>query len=500
MLGTIRAFILRHPFALWASIAVVGAVALYTYDLSTNPPGFFIDESSIAYNAHVIAQTGRDEFGNSWPLFFRAFGEYKNPIYVYLLAGLFRVTGPGMFVARLLSATAGVATAVILGRLAMRISGRRQVGLLVALMALFTPLLFELSRMVLEVALYPLVVALFLLALWRASQKLLWGWQETATLAVTLALITYTYSIGRLLGPLLALGLFGFFTRARWRWLLMTLSAYAVLLAPMLVVRWRHPEVLTARFKYLTYIVPGSSAPEISREFVKHFVANLNPWRLFVGEQSKANELIHLPGAPAMLAITGVLMLAGIILIFYRHQASRWSAFIIYGLLVSVVPASLTRETFHLLRLSPLPVFIIVLTIPAFVWLAEQRTTVGRLVFVIVVLLGLSQAVVFQVKYHASAQSPQRLHSFDADYPAKILPAALAAAGAAPVYLADNPARPGYIQAYWYATLQAIPLSKFVSLGVDKSAAERAVVITTEESCTRCRVLTQSEPYTVYVA
>jgi hypothetical protein len=92
------------------------------------------------------------------------------------------------------------------------------------------------------------------------------------------------------------------------------------------------------------------------------------------------------------------------------------------------------------------------------------------------------------------------LHTFDADYPAKILPSALSNAGSQPVYLADNSARPAYVQALWYATLQGIPLDKFISLGFDKPAPQNAVVITTEERCRRCRVLAESEPYKTYIA
>jgi len=31
---------------------------LYTYDLTDNPPGFYVDESAFAYNAYSIAKTG----------------------------------------------------------------------------------------------------------------------------------------------------------------------------------------------------------------------------------------------------------------------------------------------------------------------------------------------------------------------------------------------------------------------------------------------------------
>src|SRR5215213_277989 len=98
------------------------ASALYAWEAASNPPGFYIDESSIAFNAHAVSESGRDEHGESFPLYFRAFGDYKNPVYVYLLAALFRVTGPGITAARLLSAALGALTALALALLGVRIS------------------------------------------------------------------------------------------------------------------------------------------------------------------------------------------------------------------------------------------------------------------------------------------------------------------------------------------------------------------------------------------
>ena len=59
-------------------------------DLSGSPPGLYVDEASIGYNAWTIAHYGVDEHGIHFPLFFEAFGEYKNPIYVYAVAALVR--------------------------------------------------------------------------------------------------------------------------------------------------------------------------------------------------------------------------------------------------------------------------------------------------------------------------------------------------------------------------------------------------------------------------
>src|SRR5215207_11328344 len=257
--------------ALWLLLAAAG-LAFYAWGAPTNPPGFFIDESSVAYNAHTVAESGRDEHGEAWPLYFRAFGDYKNPTYVYLLAAVFKMTGPSVAAARYLSATLGVLAAFALGLLGARLTGSRAAGLLTFLTALLTPWLFELSRVVVEVAAYPLAVALFLLSTRRASSKEAWGVLDSAYVAASLALVTYTYSTGRLTGPLLALGLALLMTkRARVLPLLMTWALYGLALVPALVYHRRHPEALTKRFTFLTYATPESGYAEVAWEFVKHF-------------------------------------------------------------------------------------------------------------------------------------------------------------------------------------------------------------------------------------
>jgi 4-amino-4-deoxy-L-arabinose transferase-like glycosyltransferase len=203
--------------AVLAAIAIV-ATALCFVRITSNPPGFYIDESSIAYNAHTIARAGSDENGVRWPLYFQAFGDYKNPIYVYLLAGLFRLTGPSILVARALSASLVVLAAATLGVLALRLTRSRRIALATIIFALITPWFFEAGRVVMEMAMYPLACALFLLCLRRAAAKDKWNAGDVVALAATLALLTYAYSIGRLFAPLLALGLAFFWTHERSRW------------------------------------------------------------------------------------------------------------------------------------------------------------------------------------------------------------------------------------------------------------------------------------------
>ncbi|MEO7970795.1 MAG: glycosyltransferase family 39 protein, partial [bacterium] len=232
---------------------------IYFAEVSHKTPTFFIDEASIAYNAHTISQSGVDEHGERFPLYFRAFGEYKNPVFIYSLAALFRFTGPSVFVARLLSAILGMIAALLLGLLATRITKQLGAGLFVFLSVLLTPWTFEISRLVFEVAIFPALLAGFLLLLYEGSRRAEWSWRIAVGLGVLLGLMTYTYSIGRLLAPLFALGLAFFFTRSRRRGVILTWIVFAVMLAPLATFSLRHPGALSERYKFVTYVKPGDT-------------------------------------------------------------------------------------------------------------------------------------------------------------------------------------------------------------------------------------------------
>jgi 4-amino-4-deoxy-L-arabinose transferase-like glycosyltransferase len=484
-----------EPKALLLPAALcVLAFALYAADVPHNPPGFYIDESSIAYNAHTISESGRDEHGEAWPLYFRAFGDYKNPTYVYLLAAVFRAAGPGVAAARLLSAALGASAALLLGLLASRLTRSSEAGAVVACSALLTPWLYESSRLVFEAAAYPLACALFLLALGRASARERWRASDVAALACALALLTYTYSVGRLLGPLLAAGLAFFVTRRNLARVLAAWAAYAVTLAPLLVYSLRHPGALAGRFSLITYVTPQSSLADDARAFALHYLADVNPWRwLVAGEQ---NIRDHLPDSPALLAATVALAAAGLFLVLREHRGEAWWRFQLYALAASAVPAALTVNDFPQLRLIAFPVFLHVLSAPAAARMAGGRRL--RVGLYLVLLLLVAQGACFQWRFHA--RPPERWYVFDARFPSKILAPALEAARGGRVHLYDPPGRSGYIQALWHGALRGVEAARFVRLAANESPPPGAVVVSTEEDCVSCRLLARSTNYVLYAA
>ncbi len=103
-------------YSSWVTLACIVLLGgfLRFYQISSNPPGLYIDEAAIALNAHDILTTGHDQYGTFYPLSFRSFGDYKMPGYIYLTALSMSIFGATDFAVRFPSAFFGTATIVVL--------------------------------------------------------------------------------------------------------------------------------------------------------------------------------------------------------------------------------------------------------------------------------------------------------------------------------------------------------------------------------------------------
>jgi 4-amino-4-deoxy-L-arabinose transferase-like glycosyltransferase len=466
----------------WLIVLAVGIVTLTGYCLGQrkNPPGFYIDESSIAYNALTIAQNGRDEWGVRWPFYFRAFGEYKNPVYIYLLAGVFRVAHPSILLARRLSAVLGYAAAMTIGLAAFALTRRRWIGWTLFLATLATPQLFETSRLVFEVALFPLAVALFAALASMAARRERWSGWLIAALAASLALITYTYSTGRLLGLAFTLALFILTDR---RGAAIVLAAYVVVgVAPMLFFNATHHGALTERMHEGSLFSEGGDRAGKVADFEQRYVSNLLP--LGMALRGDPNPRHHVPGSLGAIYLGVLLLDAASLLIVFRRR-DRWWIFVLVLIAVSAVPASLFDERLHALRLAPIPILLLLLTIPA-LQNENRRLTVAAL------LLCAVQASWFF--YVFATEGPQRGNVFDAGYP-RVLRVALAQP-MRPIYLPTS-----YVHAYWYGALAGVPVSDFVKTEPGASLPKHALAVGSvhEFRCDGCQELVRDNDFAAWI-
>ena len=514
--GRVMALLRRYRLVV-ILLGITFLFVLYIDGVSTNPPGFYIDESAIAYNAYCIAHTGAGEFGNRFPLFFPVYTggwiQYANPTQIYLLAIPFTVFRPSILVARVFGATWVFAACVLLGLLASRVSGQRRIGIIVGTIAILTPWLFEVSRLVMETYFYPMALVLFLLALFHAQKKESWSWTTVGMLGVTLMLLTYTYTIGRLLGPLMALGLAIFVTsQERLMSVIKTWVVFAVTLLPLLIFRSRHPEALTQRFYLISYIKPDSPWKEIVPTFVRRYLADFSLVNLLI--DGDGNPRHHVQGSLGSFLIAAfILALIGLVVVIVRHWREPWWRFVIFGAAVSILPGALTPDQFHSLRIVAYPVFLLVLMIPGLRFLLERpvgdefpnvqksdsapepvlsRAARQTILAVLLAAIGL-QAIYFQSVYRR--EGPERGWVFDAAYK-DVFDAAVALPDR-PIYLSDG-IEPAYEHAYWYATVEGRKHSEFIHLDEGTRAPVGSLVISSEPACVNCQLLRKSGEYLLY--
>jgi hypothetical protein len=462
------------------------AVLFFASVAASNPPGFHRDESDIAFNAATIAASGRDEHGASMPLYFSSMGDWKSAPYIYLLAGTFVVTGPSERVARSLSATLGLLAVALLGLLGYRLTRRRSVGLATAALAAATPWIFEVTRLVFEVALEPLLLAALLVVVARPT----WSLARSVAVGVLLALIAYTYAGGRPLAPLLALGLVVFVTRERLRSLLVAWAVFAIGLVPMGIFELRHPHALFARYHQLSAL-KGKSFGDSVVTLAGNLVHAGSLWQWAVYGDRLPQQ--HVQGSGGQLLVVGVLLATGgAVAVFARRRWEPFWAFVVFGAFASIVPAALTTSHPHALRAIGIPVFLVALAIPVFEHVDRNwGDRAVRAVAVGAVLGAAAQFAFFQTVYWEKGS--QRAGAFDTAFP-PVLRKAIATGRPVVVLRRDWIALE---DGEWYARLWG---ARVGILADGERLPSGAAVVTTGDLCPKCRTLAAGGIFRAFVA
>lgn len=99
---------------LYLPIILILAFVLRVYSLNQYPIGFTPDEASFGYDAYSLIKTGRDQWGSKWPLVFKSFGDYKAPVYTYLVIPSVILFDLNKFSVRLPNALLGVAAVYVI--------------------------------------------------------------------------------------------------------------------------------------------------------------------------------------------------------------------------------------------------------------------------------------------------------------------------------------------------------------------------------------------------
>jgi len=180
------------------------AFFLRFYKLGEIPPGAHRDEASSGYNAYSILKTGKDEYGKSFPLVFKAFGDFKRPINIYLTSLAIPIFGLNELSVRAPIALIGTLTVILIYFLVKELFSFTNYALLSAALLAISPWHIHLSRVESEsnLAVFFITLAvLFFLKAVRGRTLLL------IPSSILFALTYYTYHGNHIFTTLLLGGL-----------------------------------------------------------------------------------------------------------------------------------------------------------------------------------------------------------------------------------------------------------------------------------------------------
>src|SRR3990170_1032555 len=91
-------------------IAIVLLAAVLRFWQLDSYPALNADEAAVGYNAYSLIQTGKDEHGNTWPVHFQSFNDYKPGLYFYLVLPFVKILGLNEWAVRIPNAALGTLT------------------------------------------------------------------------------------------------------------------------------------------------------------------------------------------------------------------------------------------------------------------------------------------------------------------------------------------------------------------------------------------------------
>lgn len=94
-------------------ILLIASFSIF-WDLGRSPKGVLVDEASLGFNAYSVLKTGKDEWGEVFPLTLKSFGDYKPAGYIYFAIPFVSIFGLNPLSVRLPSAVGGLFAVVFL--------------------------------------------------------------------------------------------------------------------------------------------------------------------------------------------------------------------------------------------------------------------------------------------------------------------------------------------------------------------------------------------------
>lgn len=189
------------PLNIVILIIFVTAFALRVWGIDKHPVGFTQDEAALGYDAYSLLDTGKDQWGNVWPLVLRSFGDFKLPLYSYLTIPSVAVFGLNEFATRLPNAILGFLAVVATFFVVSEMTKNKRLAVLSAFFLALSPWHISLSRGAFEANLTAFFMTVGVWAFLKGLNNKRWMIVSSLFFGLNL----FSYHSARLVTPLIYL-------------------------------------------------------------------------------------------------------------------------------------------------------------------------------------------------------------------------------------------------------------------------------------------------------
>ncbi|MBU0572834.1 glycosyltransferase family 39 protein [Patescibacteria group bacterium] len=356
------------------------AVVLRFMAISKVPPSLNWDEISHGYNAYSILKTGKDEWGVSFPAIFRAYGDYKLPVYIYLTSVSEFFLGLSVLAVRLPSILAGIGVVIFTYLLAKELINKK-VALISAFLVAIEPWSLFLSRGAFEanLSLFFIVSGIYLFIIGIKKTK----WLPISV--ILLGLSVWTYNSARVFVPLLLVALKFIYKKellAVWKkkskFVVLSTILALIIFVPMFsqllnpTGQARYGWVAIIDEGAITKINEGRNLSELSpllaravynkgtyfvTQFTSNWFSHFSPEFLFY--EGGSHYQFSVPRHGLIYIVNLLFFLIGLVVLI--KKPNKGSLLLLTWLFLAPIPSSLTREAPHVLRaitMLPIPMII----------------------------------------------------------------------------------------------------------------------------------------------
>ncbi|MCS7092099.1 MAG: glycosyltransferase family 39 protein [Patescibacteria group bacterium] len=361
------------------------AFVLRFWNIEKIPPSLNWDEISHGYNAYSILKTAKDEWGEFMPLIFRAYGDYKLPVYIYFTAPSIAVFGLNELGVRFVSIIFGSLAVLFTYFLSKEIFKDKKNKEFIAILATFfvaiEPWTFFISRGAFEANLAFSFVVLGILLFFKSFQNALF----LPFSFFFLSLSTWTYNSARVFVPAILVFMFLIYrknliyiSKTEKSKFFISVAILVFMIIPMFV------QLITpvgqARYSKVSIIDEGaineinelrrvSEYPDFidrilynkGTYFVWHFAQNLlSHFEVsYLFTNGGSHYQFSVPGYGLLNKANIVFFYLGLVFVIFSKLKNKY--LIIFWLISGTFASSLTRESPHVLRsvtMLPVPMII----------------------------------------------------------------------------------------------------------------------------------------------